>query len=524
MTSLNYWMNQLTRQYMDALQAHDAAAFNTSIWNFLGAVMVLITVMAVNRYAEQALEIRWRNDLTETTMTRWLQGHTFYRMERDQTCDNPDQRLSQDITEYVRLMILLVLGFIGNLGTLGSMGWVLWQSAGAVTFDVAGSTLTIPGFMFWLAVTWGVVRTIGTHLAGHRLAGITVEQQSVEADFRFALTRVRDAAEQVALYQGGSIEQHRLMQLFAAVKRNWALLMRHNVYLGLTNGWFSTVTVAVPVIAVAPKVLSGELTIGVLMQNVQAFAATSFAIAWFALSYRNLFQLSARVQRLTALKDAIDTPEPKGIDVQRKAGTGSVEAHDLQLRLPNGQKLAQISDLSFAPGQRWLVRGPSGSGKSTLLRAMAGLWPFGVGQISLPGQARVMFVPQQSYLPDGPLHDALAYPGLADPQARPRMEQALVDCRLPHLVSRLDEWGHWGHTLSPGEQQRLAFAQVLLAEPDVLFLDEATSALDLDTEAHLMRLLIERLPQCTLVSVAHRATLDEFHDYRLDLSKGVLAT
>jgi putative ATP-binding cassette transporter len=524
MTSLNYWMNQLTRQYMDALQAHDAVAFNTSIWQFLGAVMVLITVMALNRYAEQALEIRWRNDLTETTMARWLQGHTFYRMERDHTCDNPDQRLSQDITEYVRLMILLVLGFIGNLGTLGSMGWVLWQSAGAVSFDVVGSTLTIPGFMFWLAVTWGVVRTVGTHLAGHRLAGITVEQQSVEADFRVAMTRVRDAAEQVALYQGGSIEQQRLMQLFAAVKRNWALLMRHNVYLGLTSGWFSTVTVAVPVIAVAPKVLSGELTIGVLMQNVQAFAATSFAIAWFALSYRNLFQLSARVQRLTALKDAIDTPEPHGIDVQLKAGSGSVAAHDLQLHLPNGQMLAQIPDLSFEPGQRWLMRGPSGCGKSTLLRAMAGLWPFGAGQISLPGQARVMFVPQQSYLPDGPLNEVLAYPGQPDPQARSRMEQALLDCRLPHLVNRLGEWGSWGHTLSPGEQQRLAFAQVLLAQPEVLFLDEATSALDLDTEAHLMRLLIERLPQCTLVSVAHRATLDEFHDYRLDLGKGALAT
>jgi putative ATP-binding cassette transporter len=410
MTSLNYWMNQLTRQYMDALQAHDAAAFNASIWNFLGAVLVLITVMALNRYGEQTLEIRWRTDLTESTMARWLAGHTFYRMERDKTCDNPDQRIAQDVTEYVRLMILLVLGFIGNLGTLGSMGWVLWQSAGSVRFDVAGTAITIPGFMFWLAVTWGVVRTIGTHLAGHRLAGATVEQQSAEADYRFALTRVRDAAEQVALYKGGNIEQQRLMRLFDSIKRNWAYLMRHNVYLGLASGWFSTVTVAVPVIAVAPKVLSGELTIGVLMQNVQAFAATSFAIAWFALSYRNLFQLSARVQRLNALHDTMNQPVPQGIDVVHLATGKSIETRDLVLGLPDGQVLTQVRNVSFEPGQRWLVRGPSGSGKSTLLRAMAGLWPFGAGHISQPGEARTMFVPQQSYLPDGPLMEVLAYP------------------------------------------------------------------------------------------------------------------
>jgi putative ATP-binding cassette transporter len=330
---------------------------------------------------------------------------------------------------------------------------------------------------------------------------------------------VRDAAEPVALYRGTAVEQQRLMRLFAAVKRNWAFLMRHNVYLGLTSGWFSTMSVAVPVIAVAPKVLSGELTIGVLMQNVQAFAATSAAIAWFALSYRNLFQLSARVQRLTALNDAMSQTQQSGIAVHANAGNNSIETRDLVLGLPNGQVLTHIPDLSIEPGQRWLVRGPSGSGKSTLLRTMAGLWPFGAGEIRMPGQAHVMFVPQNSYLPDGPLTDALAYPGSANPNDRLRFEKTLIDCRLPHLVTRLDEWARWGQILSPGEQQRLAFAQVLLNNPDVLFLDEATSALDLDTEVHLMQLLIERLPQCTLISVAHRATLDAFHDQRIDLGR-----
>lgn len=524
LTSLQYWLNLLSRDYTDALTQRNAQAFNASILIFLGMVALLITTMVINRYVEQALEIRWRTDLTERTMARWLRGHTFYRMERDNTCDNPDQRIAEDITEYVRLMIMLVLGFIGNLGTLGSMGWILWQSAGPISFDVGGGSVTIPGFMFWLAITWGVLQTLVTHLAGHRLAHATVEQQSVEADYRFALAKVRDAAEQVALYQGNSIEQQRLMRLFGAIKRNWALLMRHNVFLGLASGGFSTVSVAVPIIAISPKVLSGELTLGVLMQDVQAFATTSAAIAWFAVSYRNLFQLSARVQRLTAMNEAINQPDPQGIEVTRDAGGNVIEGRDIALGLPSGEVLTRILTLTFEPGKRWLVRGPSGCGKSTLLRAIAGLWPFGAGQIRLPSQARVMFLPQKSYQPDGPLKEVLAYPAAADPTALPAFAQALIDCRLPHLVSRLDESARWGHTLSPGEQQRLAFAQVLLNKPDVLFMDEATSALDNDTEAHLIQLLMQRLPQCTLISVAHRTTLDRFHDERLDLLKPTLAT
>lgn len=517
-TGFNYWLTLLQKTFFDALQERDTPAFVSGVSLFFAVVVAWILAGTLKTYLEQALLISWRRQLTESTMTGWLTGHTFYRIERDRTCDNPDQRLSDDITEYVRLMIRLGLGFIGNLGTLASMGWLLWTTAGPMSFELAGGTLTIPGYLFWVAVFWGVLQTLVTHLAGHRLAGATVVQQTVEADFRFALAKVRDAAEQIALYRGNAVEQRRLARLFDAIRSNWQELMRYNVWLSLASGGFSGVALAVPIVAVAPKVLSGDLTLGTLMQDVGAFTATSAAIAWFALSYSDLFQLSARVQRLSAMKAAMQAPPPTGISVLREAALNTVEGRDIGLAVPDGRLLTELDTMSFAPGERWLVRGPSGCGKSTLLRAIAGLWPFGHGRIGMPERAQVMFVPQRSYLPDGPLREVLAYPGDASTCDDSALAQALIDCRLPHLVSRLDETARWGHTLSPGEQQRLAFAQVLLNRPDVLFMDESTSALDNDTEAHLIGLVQARLPQCTLVSVAHRTTLDAFHDRRLDLT------
>jgi putative ATP-binding cassette transporter len=516
-TALIGWNSQLQKSFYDALASRDAALFQHTLL-MLGAVIALVLVVAVTKsYTEQALLIRWREHLTASLMDRWLAARTYYRIERDGTLDNPDQRLTDDLTTYVQLMISLSLGFLSNLGMLGIMGWILWQSAAPVSFDVAGTTITIPGYMFWLALVWGLLQTGVTHLAGHKLSGVTVHQQRVEGDFRFALAKVRDSAEQIALYRGEQVEQRRLHRLFEEIRRNWQDLMRLHILLNASSNTFALVSVLVPIVALAPKVLSGELSVGTLMQDLGAFTQTASAIAWFARSYPDLFKLSAAVQRLAAMQAAMRAPEAAGIHVDDHTGPALVSAQAVALALPGGRVLTRVEALDIARGERLMVRGPSGVGKSTFLRAIAGLWPFGGGHIGLAGGLRLMFMPQKNYLPDGVLKEALTYPTPLDEVDDARCVQLLHDCRLPHLAERLHESARWGQRLSPGEQQRLAFARVLLYQPDLLFMDEATSALDNDTEAYLMTLTATRLPQCTVVSVAHRTTLEAFHDRQLHL-------
>ena len=517
-TGLIGWNSKLQKSFYDALANRDAALFNHTLLMLAVVIGVVLVVAVAKSYTEQALLIRWREHLTASLMDRWMHARTYYRIERDGTLDNPDQRLTDDLTTYVQLMISLSLGFLANLGMLGIMGWILWQSAAPVSFALGGSSITIPGYMFWLAVTWGLLQTVVTHVAGHKLAGVTVQQQRVEGDFRFALAKVRDSAEQIALYRGETVEQSRLHRLFGEIRRNWQDLMRLHIFLNASSNGFALVSVLVPIVALAPKVLSGELSIGTLMQDLGAFTETAAAIAWFARSYPELFKLSAAVQRLSAMQAAMREPEPQGIRVDGNAGATVVAAQDVALALPTGRVLTRVDALGIASGERVMVRGPSGVGKSTFLRAIAGLWPFGAGHIGLAGGLRMMFMPQKNYLPDGVLKEALAYPVPLEDVDDALCMQTLADCRLPHLAERLHESARWGQRLSPGEQQRLAFARVLIYKPDLLFMDEATSALDNDTEAYLMTLVAARLPGCTVVSVAHRTTLEAFHDRQLHLA------
>jgi putative ATP-binding cassette transporter len=456
-----------------------------------------------------------------------LGDDAFYRIERDRLTDNPDQRITEDLRSLASTSLALSLDLLSTLVTLFSFIVILWTVAGALSITVFHTPLHIPGYMVWVALIYAAVGSAIVFKVGRPLVTISYQQQRVEADFRFMLIRLRESAEQVALYDGAETEGKRAGGAFERIRDNWRQVMKLTKRLTLVNSVYGQIAIIFPIIAAAPQYFSGVFSLGVLMQINSAFGTVSDSMSWFINSYSTLADWRATVNRLREFRRVIDTQHfvetespatlGGGISLRRTAGN-AIETRGLVLVRPDGQPMSSIRDLAIAPGAHWLVSGPSGCGKSTLLRALAGLWPFGSGEIDVPASAHMLFIPQQSYIPIDTLKAALAYPSDEERFTDEQYREVLELCHLSEYGDHLQESAHWAHRLSPGEQQRLAFARVLLQKPEYAFLDEATSALDIATEQALYRALIARLPGTAIVSVAHRQSLDDFHEEKLEMA------
>ena len=515
--AISVWINHWYKDFYNALEKKDTAAFWQLIGYFGGIAAVAILGAVYRLYLTQMLTIRWRAWLTEKHFSRWLAHKNYYQLEQGGYTDNPDQRISEDLNNFTSGTLSLGLGLLRNVVSLVSFSIILWGVSGSI--EVFG--ITIPGYMFWCALLYAAVGSWLTHLIGRRLIGLSNQQQRFEADLRFSMVRVRENAESIALYNGEPNERQRLSTRFGKVWHNFWDIMKVSKRLTFFTSGYGQIAIIFPFIVAAPRYFTGKIELGELMQINSAFSNVQENFSWFINAYSELATWRATSDRLLSFQQAMSDNEqrPPAIDV-RPEGERLV-LKDLGMDLADGRHLLTDADMTVEPGQRVMLSGRSGSGKSTLLRAMGHLWPAGHGSIRLP-TARYLFLPQKPYLPIGTLKAVLSYPQDDSIYPAERYAQVLETCRLPHLVNRLDEANHWQRMLSPGEQQRLAFARALLFAPQWLYMDEATSAMDEEDEATLYQALIDELPGLSIVSVGHRSSLKRFHGRHVRIEGGRL--
>jgi vitamin B12/bleomycin/antimicrobial peptide transport system ATP-binding/permease protein len=534
LVGINARLNIWNRDFFDALESKDVHEFPQLMLMFAGLAFASTLLSVYNRYLRQMLGFRWRQWLTTRYLRDWLSGSTFHRIERDHLIDNPDQRIAVDLDLFATTTLSLTLDLFSALETLVWFSIVLWSTAGTLVVMIGATPLQIPGYMLWAAMAYAIVGSLLTNKIGRPLVPINYQMQRVEADFRFGLIRLRENAEQIVFYDGMRTEESNAEGLFGRIRENWWRVMRYTRRYSFVVNFYAQIAEIFPIAVASPRYFSGALSFGTLIQIADAFSSASESLSWFINNYDTLVEWRATVNRLrdfnrvmrqSDLKESESGSESVspatahgGIDL-RYVDENQLVTHDLVLALPDGERLTSVRDITVKPASRWFVHGPSGSGKSTLLRALAGIWPFGSGSIDAPMDARMMFIPQQSYLPIGSLKAALAYPASAETFSDERCHEALRQCHLEDYVDRLQKSDHWWRILSPGEQQRLAVARVLLHEPDFLFLDEATSALDAENEAYLYRVLTERLPKTAIFSVAQRESLAQFHEETLEIRR-----
>jgi putative ATP-binding cassette transporter len=521
MVYLSVLLNQWNNDFFSALQERNSAMFRQQLIRVCWLVGVFIVLAVYQLYLNQMLEIRWRRWLTERYLRAWLADGVYYRMQLvARETDNPDQRIAEDVQLLISHALALFIGGLRAVVTLATFVAILWGLSGRLTVSVGGLSLVLPGYMVWVSLLYALGGTWLTDWVGRPLIRLNFDRQRYEADFRFSLVRLRENSEGVALYRGEADEFGGFRGLFEAVVRNWWGIMRRQKRLTSFTSGYSQGAWIVPSVVAAPRYFRGELGLGGLMQTVGAFNQVQDALSFFVVSYKEIAAWCSVVDRLAGFERTLERVRTETAigGVRHVDGDDTkLSVEDVDLHLPDGKPLMANVNLSLQRGDSVLLGGPSGSGKSTLFRAIAGIWPFGRGEIRAPRKARVLFLPQRPYLPIGTLRSVVSYPMAAAGVDDATLREALEAVGLADLAGRLDEARHWALQLSPGEQQRIAFARALVQKPDWLFLDEATAAVDEATEARLYRLVRERLAGTTVFSVGHRPTLRPFHTRRLEV-------
>lgn len=505
-TSINSWY----KEFWDTIQNYDIDGFKHQLIIFVILASIHVVVSVYNAYLKSCLAINWRTWLTGKTMTRWLESDNYYKLQlADKNTDNPDQRIAEDLNMFVSSTIVLIIGTATDLAMMISFGVVLWQLSSAVDITIMGMSIHLPdGYMCYLALLYAILGTALTFYLGKPLVKLNFRQQRYEADFRFSLIRVRENSESIALYKGEEEENKYLRQSFSDLVANYIKLIVCTKRLGFLTLGYSQTAVIFPMLISAPLYFAKIITMGSIMQISSAFGRVQDSLSTLVSNFTSWASWKSVVDRLALFYLSMEEVEKLRCIAIEKNAT-KLEVRDLQIKSPRDKLLLEHVNLDLSSGESLLIRGASGCGKSTLIKALAGIWPYTQGQVRYLNEAKVLFLSQKPYLPQGSLRLAASYPSA--PIEDGRTEQFFKLVGLEHLIPHLDEVDTWSHILSLGEQQRVAIVRALLNKPDMLFLDEASSAMDEQSESLVYDLLNQYLPQCIMISVGHRSTLIAKH-------------
>ena len=504
---INVLVTEWYKAMYDSLQSVNASAFWQQMIIFAVLAAINVANFLLTYYISESFQIHWRRWMNNKMLQKWTHNQAYYKVQYgpDQL-DNPDQRIAQDITNYISKSLGFATGIISSTVSLVAFTIMLWDLSGPM--QILG--FEIPHAMVFLVFIYVLISSVLAFKIGRPLIKLNFASEWVNANYRYALIRVKEYAESIAFYRGEKAETTQLKHHFDKVIDNlWQIIYRSLKLFGF-NVSISQLSVIFPFIIQAGRYFAGQIKLGDLIQTAQAFGRVQSSLSFYRNSYSSFTSYRAILNRLTGFEKAIEHSQKEPMSTIH--GTDhNVCLENLTINTPTDQPLIKNINLSLKAGDSLLIQGQSGIGKTTLLRSLAGLWPYAKGNIYRPLESS-LFLSQKPYLPQGKLIDALYYPTQVPHEVDIKQATSLLEkVQLAHLANKLMETEDWTRVLSLGEQQRLSFARILLHKPKVVFLDEASASLDEGLEDAMYRLLKNSLPDTIIISVGHRSTLSVHH-------------
>ncbi|OYO30720.1 ABC transporter ATP-binding protein/permease [Janthinobacterium sp. PC23-8] len=504
---------------VNALAAHNASVIPGIITQILLFGVVTTVLGAIGTWSRLSLRMRMRRVLTTTLLDRWMNDNRFFHLERRAQLDYPEQRIQEDIFQFVDKLTQIGVSVLGSLFGVLLYTSQLWRLSPPVGVPAIGITEPIPGLLVYLAFGFALAMTLLVHWVGALLTRAEVVRQRLEAQFRSEMHAVRENGESIAFVRAAPLERRRLADTFALIVLNWRTYTLANMRITIATGLPDMLLMLMPYLLCIPFVLEGRMQIGDIQIVSASFSQVYNGIGTLVTQYAELATWRSSIARLRLLDEALSQTVSSDIVISESPAP-QIAAHDLNITFPNGAPMVTLDKLHIEAGSRVLVQGTSGAGKSTLLRSIAGLWPYGSGVVELPANAVIAFLPQRNYMPNGTIASLMAYPHAPDRYRDEQYTGLLIALGLERLLPDLHTYQPWSRILSPGEQQRIAAARAILSQPDFLFIDEGTSALDAQSETKVYQTVVERLPKAALISVAHRDSVAQFHQQLLRIENG----